>query len=104
MRERRLVLLDPAHPGEAPVAPGYAPGEHHLPYDYAPTPDSLARAWFTDQEITRSLDALAANQQEDGGWPIRWAQWAPSTAVESRPGVTLAALAMLRAWERAGLS
>ena len=62
------------------MAPGYAPGEHHFPYDYAKTPGSLARAWFTDDEMARSLDFLAGEQQEDGGWPIRWRQWAPGTA------------------------
>jgi hypothetical protein len=104
VRDHRIVLLDPAHPERARVSPGYAPGEHHFPHDYARTPDSLARAWFTEQEMTRSLDFLAADQQDDGGWPIRWAQWAPTTAVESRPGVTLEALLTLRAWGHAGLS
>ncbi|QMU76263.1 hypothetical protein GXW83_11420 [Streptacidiphilus sp. PB12-B1b] len=101
VREQRLVLLDPDHPEQARPAPGYAPGEHHLPYDYAPTPQSPARAWFTDAELARGLDALAAAQEPDGGWPIRWAQWAPTTAVESRPGVTLEALLTLRAWDNA---
>ena len=36
------------------------PGEHHLPYDFARTPGSLARGWFTDEEMDRSLDFLAA--------------------------------------------
>ncbi|MET7441357.1 hypothetical protein ABZS63_29320, partial [Streptomyces sp. NPDC005568] len=39
-REQRLAVLDPARPDAYPVAPGYAPGEHHFPYDYARTPDS----------------------------------------------------------------
>ena len=101
VRERRLVLLDPDHPERTPPAPGYAPGEHHLVHDYAPTPDSPARSWFTEAELARGLDELAARQQPDGGWPINWAQWAPTTAVESRPGATLAALSTLRAWDRA---
>jgi hypothetical protein len=99
VREQRLVLLDPGHPEQARLAPGYAPGEHHLAYDYAPTPDSPASAWFSAEEWGRALDHLAAEQQPDGGWPITWAQWAPTTAVESRPGVTLTALLTLRAWE-----
>ena len=100
VRERRLAALDPANLAAFPVSPGYAPGEHHFPHDYARTPDSLARAWFTDDEMARSLDHLAAEQQEDGGWPIRWRTWAPTTALEARPTVTIDALRTLRAYGR----
>ena len=82
------------------MAPGYAPGEHHFPYDYARTPGSLARAWFTDEEMARSLDFLAGEQREDGGWPVRWRAWAPGTALEARPMVTVEALRTLRAYGR----
>jgi len=100
VRERRLVLLDPAHPEEAAVAPGYAPGEYHLPHAYAPTPDSLARAWFSDEELNRGLDQLAASQDPDGGWPINWAKWSATTEFEARPMVTVNALRTLRAYGR----
>ncbi|MFJ8862563.1 hypothetical protein ACIRD8_29560 [Streptomyces sp. NPDC102451] len=100
VREQRLVVLDPVHRAEYPVAPGYAPGEHHFPYDYARTPGSLARRWFSDGELERSLDHLAAEQEEDGGWPVNWRQWAPGTALEGRPIVTLKALQTLRAYGR----
>ncbi|MDT7841697.1 prenyltransferase/squalene oxidase repeat-containing protein [Streptomyces justiciae] len=100
VRETRLAALDPEHLDTHPVSPGYAPGEHHFPHDYARTPYSLARAWFTDEEMERSLDFLAAAQQEDGGWPIRWRQWAPGTALEARPMVTIEALRTLRAYGR----
>ncbi|MEV3991246.1 hypothetical protein AB0J57_20295 [Streptomyces sp. NPDC049837] len=100
VREQRLAVLDPDHVDEYPVAPGYAPGEHHFPHDYARVPDSLARRWFTDEEMARSLDRLAADQEEDGGWPVRWRQWAPGTALESRPVVTIEALRTLRAHGR----
>ncbi|WP_123667929.1 hypothetical protein [Actinocorallia herbida] len=98
VREQRIVLLDPEKPGEARPAPGYAPGEFHLPHDYAASPGSVARAWFTDAEMDRSLQHLVAVQEEDGGWPLPWAQWSPATAFEARPGVTLAALLTLRAY------
>jgi hypothetical protein len=101
VREQRLAVLDPERREACPVAPGYAPEEHHFPYDFARTPDSLARAWFTDEEMERALDFLAAEQREDGGWPVRWRQWAPSTALEARPMVTLEALLTLGAYERA---
>ncbi|MFD7326183.1 hypothetical protein ACFV9D_34750 [Streptomyces sp. NPDC059875] len=100
VREQRLAVLDPDRLDEFPVAPGYAPGEHHFPYDYARVPDSLARRWFTDEEMARSLDHLAAGQQEDGGWPVTWRQWAPGTALEARPMVTIEALRTLRAHGR----
>ncbi|MFG2628872.1 hypothetical protein [Streptomyces sp. NPDC048473] len=100
VREQRLAVLDPERRTEYPVAAGYAPGEQHFPYDYARTPDSLARRWFTDEELTRSLDHLAAEQQADGGWPVNWRQWAPGTALEGRPIVTLKALLTLRAHGR----
>jgi hypothetical protein len=100
VREQRLAALDPERLEEYPVAPGYAPGEHHFPHDFARTPQSLARAWFTDEEMTRSLDFLTAEQQEDGGWPVRWRQWAPGTVLEARPVVTIEALRTLRAYGR----
>lgn len=100
LREQRTVLLDPAHPEDAVIAPGYAPGEYHLPHDYAPKPQSMARAWFTDGEMERSLDHLAASQDPDGGWPITWAKWSPTTEMQARPGVTVKALRVLRAYGR----
>ncbi|MEU0009155.1 hypothetical protein ABZ079_34145 [Streptomyces sp. NPDC006314] len=100
VREQRLAALDPGDLDAYPVAPGYAPGEHHFPHDFAKSPRSLARAWFTDGEMARSLDHLAAEQQEDGGWPIRWRQWAPAPALEARSLVTIEALRTLRAYGR----
>ncbi|MFE9405024.1 hypothetical protein ACFYNY_25375 [Streptomyces sp. NPDC006530] len=101
VREQGLAVLDPARIDDFPVAEGYAPGEHHFPHDYAPAPESLARRWFTDEEVRRSLDHLEAEQREDGGWPIRWRAWAPGTALECRPMVTIEALRTLRAHGRA---
>ncbi|MCG7525185.1 hypothetical protein MHW47_12135 [Streptomyces sp. OfavH-34-F] len=101
VRDQRLVVLDPERRAEYPVAPGYAPGEQHFPYDYARTPESLARRWFSDVEMERALDHLAAAQEADGGWPVTWRQWAPGTALEGRPLVTLRALETLRAHGRA---
>ncbi|RFU84495.1 hypothetical protein DY218_22845 [Streptomyces triticagri] len=100
VREQRLAVLDPGRREDWPVAPGYAPGEHHFPHDYARVPQSLARSWFTDAEMARSLDFLAGEQREDGGWPIHWREWAPGTALEWRPIVTIEALLTLRAYGR----
>ncbi|MFF2195037.1 hypothetical protein [Streptomyces sp. NPDC058157] len=98
VRERRLVVLDPARREEYPLSPGYAPGERLFPYDYARRPESLARGWFTDEEMRRSLDFLAAEQQPDGGWPVRRRAWAPGSTLERRPIVTIEALLTLRAY------
>jgi hypothetical protein len=100
VRDQRIVLLDPDHPEQARLAPGYAPGEYHLPHDFASHPGSLARTWFTGAEMDRSLDHLTDGQQEDGGWPISWAQWSPTNEMEARPRVTLDALLTLRAYGR----
>ncbi|MFF8292953.1 hypothetical protein ACF068_27530 [Streptomyces sp. NPDC016309] len=100
VRDQGLAVLDPERIDAYPVAPGYAPGEHHFPHDYARVPDSLARGWFTDEELARSLDHLAACQEDDGGWPIGWRLWAPGTALEWRPIVTIEALRTLRAHGR----
>ncbi|MEV4435975.1 hypothetical protein [Streptomyces sp. NPDC049555] len=100
VREQRLAVLDPEQAAGHPLPEGYAPGEYHYPHDYARTPESLARSWFTDAELSRSLDFLAAAQQEDGGWPLRWRAWAPGTALECRPLITIEALLTLRAHGR----
>lgn len=101
IREAGYVLLDPDRPQDANIAPGYASGEVPGVCEYAPDPGSLARAWFTEQEMSRGLDHLAAQQQDDGGWPISWLEWAPVTALEGRPKVTLDALRTLRAYDLA---
>ncbi|MEV6651589.1 hypothetical protein [Streptomyces sp. NPDC051219] len=100
VREQGLVVLDPGRRAEHPVPSGYAPGEHHFPHDFAGRPESLARGWFTDEEMARSLDFLAGEQRKDGGWPISWREWAPGTTYECRPMVTIEALLTLRAHGR----
>ncbi|MFH8366499.1 hypothetical protein [Streptomyces sp. NPDC018031] len=100
VRQQELLVLDPDRAAGHPVPDGYAPGEHHFPHDVARTPGSVARRWFTGDEMKRSLDHLTALQDEDGGWPIRWRGWAPGTALEGRPMVTLDALLTLRAYDR----
>jgi hypothetical protein len=100
VRAQGLAVLDPDRLEAYPVSPGYAPGEHHFPCDYARTPGSLARGWFTDDEMARSLDHLAARQEEDGGWPVRWRRWAPAPALEARAIVTIEALRTLGAYGR----
>ncbi|MFI6346258.1 hypothetical protein [Streptomyces sp. NPDC050560] len=108
VRERRLVVLD----GRRPLGGG-TQGGARFPYHYARTPQSLAAAWFTDAEMARSLDQLAARQQHDGGWQVapgadgaagaagrRWAPGAAQECLERRPVATIEALRTLCAFGR----
>jgi hypothetical protein len=79
---------------------GYAPGEIHRPHQFAKHPSSLARRWFTDAELEASLDHLAAQQRDDGGWPVTWGIWSPAIEIEWSGLVTIDALKVLRAYGR----
>jgi hypothetical protein len=101
VRDAGLVLLDPANPDGLTPPPGYAVAEFTYACDLAPTPQSLAAAWFTADEMRTALDHLVSEQREDGGWPIHYRRWSPAIEQQARPGYTLAALRKLRAWDRA---
>ena len=87
--ERGLVALDPATEGYVKT-----------PLDYAPTPQSWCRRLFGDDAIAAHLDALAARQQPDGGWPIAWPAVSAANELEYRGIVTIGALKTLRAYGR----
>lgn len=70
------------------------------PLDIAPRPDDLARTCFDDATIEAHLDALAARQQADGGWPLSWDPPGEAARAEWRGKWTLDALAILRAYGR----
>ena len=84
-----LVALDPA-------ASGYV----KKPLDWAPSPRSLCRRLFVDDVLTAHLEALEAEQQGDGGWPISWPPVSPTGELEWRGWVTIEALKTLRAYGR----
>ncbi len=84
--ERKMVALDPD-----------AAGEVHTPLDYAPLPDSLARALFDEATIKAHLDHLAQAQRDDGGWTFNWLAWSPAAEREWRGFLTVDALRVLRA-------
>lgn len=84
--ERGLVALDPE-----------APGEVHSPLDFAPEPNSLARALFDEGTIKAHLDHLARAQREDGGWTVNWPAWSPAAGLDWRGSVTVGTLRLLRA-------
>lgn len=110
VRAQRLVARVPEGPQHPLGAYGTAQDGLRLPYHYARTPRSLARAWFTDEEVSRALDFLEGGQQEDGGWPFpsrsparedrSRGQWSPGVVLEVRPIVTVEALRTLRAYGR----
>ena len=70
------------------------------PLQICPTPGSIARPAFAELVLEEHLEALAARQQEDGGWPITWAP--PSQAAESewRGRLTYEALRLLHSWDQ----
>jgi hypothetical protein len=79
---------------------GGQPGEVHSATDFAPRPDSLAGRWFSDAEMDAALDALQAEQQDNGGWRVKWIDGpTPATAGEWAE-VTINALLTLRAYGR----
>jgi hypothetical protein len=100
VRDQHLVLPDPDDRAEGYTAAGYGPGEVHTPLDYAPTPTSLARRWFSDAAIARHLDALERAQGADGGWRFNWRAWNAAATLDWRGVVTIRALTLLRAYGR----
>lgn len=77
------------------------PDEYGLtPLHFAPKPDSRWRARFDDGQIDAHLDALAADQQVDGGWLIRWVPPTEPSMWEWRGMVTFDALVTLTAYGR----
>jgi hypothetical protein len=71
-----------------------------MPLDWAPTPSSYCRVLFSDEEISHHLDALAARQQPDGGWPLSWQALSAMSEMEWRGWVTVGSLHTLKAYGR----
>lgn len=85
----QMFRLDPAEPGYGVT-----------PLHYAPAPDSPWSGLFEPSVIEAHLDALAADQLEDGGWPISWEPIGPAARYDCRGAETLRALRTLRAYGR----
>ncbi|MEA2249200.1 MAG: hypothetical protein QOH46_3729 [Solirubrobacteraceae bacterium] len=81
-----LVALDPGGAGGT-----------FTPLDYSPWPGGRSRRLFEPDVIESALDALAAGQQDDGGWTFAWPAWAPAAVHEWRGWITVHALKLLRA-------
>ena len=82
--------------GIVTLEPG-APGEVHTPLDFAPEPDSMGRALFSEAIIKAHLNHLAHAQLADGGWTFNWLAWSPSAERDWRGYLTVDALRLLRA-------
>ncbi|MFC0628935.1 hypothetical protein [Kribbella deserti] len=68
------------------------------PLWFAPTPSSLWRRLFTDEQIQGHLDRLERDQQPDGGWALTWQPPGQAATLEYRGVMTLKALEVLRAY------
>jgi hypothetical protein len=77
-----------------------APELMFTPLTWTPAPTSLCRRLFADHVIDSHLEALAARQQADGGWPIYWPPVSPACELEYRGVVTVGALKTLKAYGR----
>ena len=89
--------------GTLPVEGGVE-GEHLTPLSLAPRPAARSRALFSDEQIEAGLDALEAEQREDGGWDFGWLHWSPGQSSEWRGNVTIGAVKTLAAHGRVDLA
>ena len=90
------MLRSSAHFKADPAAAGYGV----TPLWYAATPEAFCRRWFSDAELAASLDHLAAEQADDGGWPLSWEPPGPAATLEWRGLQTVKALRTLKAYGR----
>lgn len=68
------------------------------PLWFAPTPSSLWRRLFTDDQIEGHLDRLRRDQQPDGGWALTWEPPGQAATIEYRGVMTVQALQTLNAY------
>ena len=102
---RRAATLAGAIATALPAAEWYLampkPGTYGVtPLDFAPAPDHPARSWFDDATIDANLDALEAQQEADGAWPVTWEPPTVASRCEWRAIRTLQALRILTAYGR----
>jgi hypothetical protein len=68
------------------------------PLHFATTPYSRWRALFAAEQIDAHLKRLAADQEDDGGWPLSWQPPSEAARLEWRGIETLRALRILTAY------
>jgi hypothetical protein len=89
-----LEALEPAVRGLVVEDPDKAE-ESRTPLDMSPWPDARSRRLFDQGLIDRHLDALEAQQLDDGGWDFGWPHWNPAGAHEWRGAITFLNLRLL---------
>ena len=70
--------------------------EFMRPLDFAPAPDRPVRRLFAPEAISAELERLIDQQQEDGGWPVDFANYSPAAALEWRGHMTARAVSILK--------
>ena len=84
-----------------PVAlAGGVEGEALRALDLSPRPGSRSRGLIGEAQVEAHLNAVEAEQQQDGGWMFDWLAWSPAQTTDWRGNVTLRALIWLRDNER----
>jgi len=79
-----------------PDASGYV----HKVLDWAPSPESYAKKWISDEAVGRHLDVLIGQQQEDGGWGMSFPALSRGNEAEWRGLITVDRLLTLKAYGR----
>jgi len=96
-RARAAIASLATRVGPAALAPaGGAEGETLRPLDLSPRPGLRSRALVSEDVVEAHLDAVAREQQEDGGWMFDWLAWSPEQTSAWRGIVTIRALTWLR--------
>jgi hypothetical protein len=75
---------------------GGTEGETLRPLDLSPRPGSRSRSLVSHDAVEAHLDAVEAEQREDGGWMFDWLAWSPEQTTAWRGIVTIRALTWLR--------
>jgi hypothetical protein len=81
--------------GLVPVRGGLEDEAMH-PLDFAPAPDRPARALFAPEIIEEELERLAGQQQDDGGWPVGFANYSPAAELDWRGYMTVRGVSILK--------
>jgi hypothetical protein len=97
--EAALDALGPrlVEDGLVALEPGSGAELAFTPLEYSPQPGARSRRMFAADAIEPHLDALAAAQQDDGGWTFPWPEWSPAATLDWRGHLTIGALKALRA-------
>ena len=94
--ERMGALGRHVGPDGTVAVEGGTDDERLRPLVLSPAPESASRGLFRQEHVEADLDALAAGQQDDGGWTFDWAAWCPGQELEWRGALTVDALRTLQ--------